>query len=343
MLRPRRRLTALVAVAGILGLGAWWLARPETAPPEGETAHLLCDEAVGATASRLSDPALREVSGLVASRDDDVLWVHNDSGDGPRVYAIDHSGALLASFEVQGAEASDWEDIALGPGRRRGHDDLYVGDIGDNRKVRDTVAVYRFEEPILDREAPASPLLVAGPAERLELRYPDGPHDAETLLVDPRSGDLFVVTKEATGRSGVYRAPAPLTPGSVAGLERVATLDLGLGGLATGGDVSPEGDAIAVRTYLSVLVWGRAPGEGVGDALGRRPCAGPLTPEVQGEAVGFAPDGESYFTTSEGEGSRVHRWSPVARSRAGGSTRPLPSRSRAAVRRLGFDGSRPLH
>lgn len=306
---------ALVALAA----GGWWLARPETAEPEGRTAHVVCDEAVGTVVGHLDDPMLREVSGLVASRSQDVLWVHNDSGDGARVYALDRTGALRSAFDVEGAEAFDWEDLALAPGRAGGPDDLYVGDIGDNRETRATVAVYRFPEPAVAPAPAPAPSQAAGPAERLELRYPDGPHDAETLLADPVTGDLFVVTKDVAGRSGVYRVPAPAgrAPGLAVEMEHVATLDLGIGGLATGGDIAPSGDAIAVRTYFSVLVWGRRPGESVADALARRPCAGPRTPELQGEAIGFGADGESYVTTSEGEGSRVHRWSPGARPEPG--------------------------
>lgn len=301
---------AVLAVVGALAAGGWWLARRDTAEPEGRTAHVVCDEAVGTVVGRLDDPALREVSGLVASRSQDVLWVHNDSGDGARVYAIDRAGALRAAFDVEGAEAFDWEDLARAPGRAGRPDDLYAGDIGDNRETRDTVAVYRFPEPTVAPGSSPSQAVGAGPTDRIDLRYPDGPHDAETLLVDPVTGDLFVVTKDLVGRSGVYRAPASTAPGPAVEMEHVATLDLGIGGLATGGDISPSGDAIAVRTYFSTLVWGRRPSESVGDALARRPCAGPRIPELQGEAIGFAPDGESYLTTSEGEGSRIHLWSP---------------------------------
>lgn len=309
-MRRRHRWGAVLVTAVALGAGGWWLARPETAGPEGRTARVACEEAVGTVVGHLGDPVLREVSGLVASRSQDVLWVHNDSGDGARVYAVDRSGALRATVDVPGAEAFDWEDVALGPGRTPGGDDLYVGDIGDNKEARDAIAVYRFPEPVVASGPGQREAITAGPAERLDLRYPDGPRDAETLLVDPVTGDLFVVTKDLAGRSRVYRAAAPSAPGPGAEMEHVATLDLGIGGLATGGDISPSGDAIAVRTYFSVLVWGRRPGESVGDALARRPCAGPRIPEIQGEAIGFAPDGESYLTTSEGEGSRIHLWSP---------------------------------
>lgn len=309
-MRRRYRRLAVLMTSLALGAGGWWLARPETAGPEGRRARVVCEEAVGTVVGHLDDPALREVSGLVASRSQDVLWVHNDSGDGARVYAIDRSGVLRATVDVQGAEAFDWEDVALGPGRTPGGDDVHVGDIGDNKETRDAIAVYRFPEPVVAPGPAQEEAITAGPAERLDLRYPDGPHDAETLLVDPVTGDLFVVTKDMAGRSGVYRVAAPLAPGPGVEMEHVATLDLGIGGLATGGDISPSGDVIAVRTYFSVLVWGRSPGESVGDALARRPCARSRIPELQGEAIGFAADEESYLTTSEGEGSRVHLWSP---------------------------------
>src|SRR5437762_2268766 len=64
---------------------------------------------------------LPESSGVVASRvTPDVYWTHNDSGDGPFVYAFRLSRAdrerqiahLLGTVELIGATNVDWEDIA---------------------------------------------------------------------------------------------------------------------------------------------------------------------------------------------------------------------------------------
>ena len=241
-----------------------------------------------------------ELSGLVLSRSQPgVLWTHNDSGDRPRVFALRPDGSLLANLDVPGAQAVDWEDIAI-----RGRT-LYLADIGDNARARSTIDVYKVPEP----RVPASG--TTAPATRMELRYPDGPHDAETLLVDPRSGELVIVTKELSGRSGVYVAH-----GSRGTLRLAGHLNLGLASLATAGDVSADGRVIAIRTYSDVFAWRHTPGTSLAAALRRKPCVSP-TPlrEGQGEALALTRDGRAFYTVPEGEHATLRRYTPVRHSR----------------------------
>jgi hypothetical protein len=254
-----------------------------------------------------------ELSGLVASPDQPgVLWTHNDSGDRARVLALRADGSLLADLDVPGADAIDWEDLAIGPGP--GGRALYLGDIGDNREARETIDVYRVPEP---QAAAASG--ATAPATRLRLRYPDGAHDAETLLVAPRGDELAVVTKQFSGASGVYVARVPA--GAIAPdaaplrLRRVATLNLGLGGLATAGDVSADGRVVAVRTYTGYFVWGVAPGATLAATLKRAPCRGTvgLGDEGQGEALALSAHGGAFFTVPEGTGSAIRRYAAARR------------------------------
>ncbi len=246
------------------------------------------------------DPALTEISGMAASRSQPgVLWIHNDSGDEPVVYAVAADGTVLGSHRLAGADAVDWEDIAIGPGSDS--DDLYVGDIGDNTGSRDHVVVYRVAEPSEAATGPR-PVRLDG-VSRFALHYPEEPYDAETLLVDPATGDVYIVTKDVFGASLVFRAAAPLVDGAV--LEEVAVLELGIGGLATAGDVSPSGDLVALRTYTAVLVWGRSPGDDVATALGGEPCLYPVLNEGQGEALSFAPGGDALYTVPEGAGASI--------------------------------------
>lgn len=259
-------------------------------------AQQLCAASAPEQTGTLTNPELIELSGLAASRTfDPVLWAHNDSGDTARLYAIDRSGASIATVALTGVEARDWEDIAAGAGA------LYVGDIGDNQAKRDGIVVYRVPEPDPAAAAEAD-------AVPIELTYPDGAHDAEALMVDGPTGQLVIVTKELAGNAGVYTAPLD-TPGVLA---RVATLDLGVGQLVTAGDISPAGDAIALRTYGKVFVWERRDGESVAGAFGRAPCEAPAPAEGQGEAIAFI--GPGYVTISEGEGAPV--WSVSATGRA---------------------------
>jgi hypothetical protein len=218
------------------------------------------------------------------------------------VLALGLDGRLLAEVSLAGAAAFDWEDIAAGRGA------LYVGDIGDNIDQRDSVFVYRIAEPRVGGGAPARTTVQAS---AIELRYPDGAHDAEALLRDPVSGGLVIVTKSSTGRSRVYVARKPAA-GKTTTMRRRATVRLGPGEEVTAGDVSADGRTIVLRTYTSAFAWTRRSGESVAAALGRRPCAAGagLLAEGQGEAVALAADGRAFYTVPEGERPAIRRYAP---------------------------------
>jgi hypothetical protein len=261
------------------------------------TGHVVADQAT-------------ELSGVAVSPDrPGVLWSHNDSGDRPRVLAFTAAGAPVADLDVPGAEAVDWEDVAIGPGAGgRGHA-LYLADIGDNAEARETVDVYRVPEPA------AGATGTTAPAQRLRLRYPDGAHDAETLLVAPRGRELVIVTKQFSGESGVYVARTPSAGAATTTLRQVATLDLGLGGLATGGDVSADGHVVAVRTYTGYVAWTVARGASLAATLRRAPCRGTadLGAEGQGEALGLTAHGRAFYTVPEGSHPAIRRYAPARR------------------------------
>jgi hypothetical protein len=275
-----------------------------TAQPSARAARpAICGPVRTRVLGHVGAPEATELSGLARSASQPgVLWSHNDSGDRPRLFALRTDGSLIASLDVPGAEAVDWEDIAVGPGG-----DLLVADIGDNDARRAAVDVYRIREPRL-----AAGATTTAPATRLRLTYPDGAHDAETLLADRRTGEIVIVTKALSGRSGVYaaRVPARGVPAS-ATLRRAGTLELGLGGLATAGDVSGDGRTVALRTYTTIFAWPRRPGRSLAATLtGGRPCAGEarLGAEGQGEALALARDGRSFFTVPEGAAATLRRY-----------------------------------
>ena len=250
--------------------------------------------------------AINETSGMVVSRKNPgVLWVHNDSGDTARLFALDAKGEYLGTYKLLGAAAHDYEDMATGPGPEAGAHYLYIGDIGDNLSARAQVSVYRVKEPTVSPgQAPAT-VELSGVA-RLMMTYPDGAHDAETLLADPTNGDLYIVVKSISGVSPVYRSAAPQQTSGARTLTRVTTLSFGKGLLAgakftmtTAGDVSAAGDHILIKTYLDVFLWRRAAGTVLWKALETRPCALPVPPEPQGEAIAFDAKTLGYYTLSE--------------------------------------------
>jgi hypothetical protein len=285
-----------------------------TAPPivtgaDAPGIALFCAEYASCVAEgRIESDDLDEISGIAASRRrDDVLYVHNDSGDSPRFFAIDRQGRTLAEFDLPIEGVSDVEDIATGPGPGDASY-VYLGDIGDNVARlglglgRSEVRVHRVKEPPLPSTRGARQTLST--VETLRLVYPDHPHDAEALLVDPLSGDLFIVSKEGDGESRVFRAQAPLDAAAPRTLEVVASLDFGRGLLegnpmVTAADISPDGGRILIRTYSKLFEWRRGRGQSVGAALRGIPRSVPAPQEEQGEAVAFSRKQDGYFTVSE--------------------------------------------
>jgi hypothetical protein len=275
----------------------------------------------------LTDPVLNEVSGVAASRTQPpLLWVHDDSGGAPAVYAIRPDGTLVGTYTIDGATNTDWEDVAVGPGPQRGSSVLFVGDIGQNGGARDHVTVYRVAEP-------AAPIAATGTltgAAVISLRYPDQPVDAEAMFVDPRTGDLFLIDKQyLSGVGHVFRAPATsLVDGGDVVMREVASFTIPPavasapsavarfpGTIITSADISPDGSTILVRTYRRVLAFSRGAHGTVAAAFRAPPCEAPQIDEPQGEAIGFTANGASYVTISEGVGAAVHRFTVRPRLR----------------------------
>lgn len=263
---------------------------------EPATAHLAAQGGAVATADRVEmgrmPDELRESSGLGISRTHPgVFWTHNDSGDRPRVYAIDSTATLLAPFEVAGAGAQDWEAMALGPCPERiGTSCLYMADIGDNGFERASVAIYIIEEP--DPFASDSEVALLG---AVPFVYPDGPHNAEALAITA-DADLIVVTKERSRTTWLFEIPAADVATAVVDGKM---LTLGAGRqlpirLATGAALNADGDVLAARTYLQIhfFYWPVADQpEQVAEAC----VLGDAEP--QGEAIAFQNDGRLVLTS----------------------------------------------
>jgi hypothetical protein len=249
-----------------------------------------------------------EVSGLASGATEGILWAHSDAqGRDAEVYAISTDAVLLATFVLQGVSDYDWEDIARGPGPEDGVSYLYVGDTGDNSEYRSSVTVYRFEEPTTLEDGLVSDV------EAIELTYPDGPRDSETLLIDPLTGDLILVERDRDdeGVSGIYVAEAPLSTTEPTELTWTGSLTFGTDPLpgdvdATAGDVSPDGTLAAVRTHDRVWVFARDPDLPLHTAFDSPACSTPEVDEYKGEAITFATDGSGYFTGGEGSNQPLH-------------------------------------
>jgi hypothetical protein len=260
--------------------------------------------------AELEDGAVDESSGVVASRrNPGLFWTHNDSGDGPFLYAFDLNGTKRGTWRVTGARALDWEDIAASPGAGGVETSyLYVGDIGDNSKKREEIVVYRVAEPVVtatdadtDRNEPQQ----TEPAEAIHLRYPDGAHDAEALAVHPATGDLYIITKtRGSTPSGVYKLAAPFSTSNINTLQRVSSLSTpGLyPGMITGADISPDGRKIILCDYFNAYELGLpgSKGDKFDDIWKQSIAIVGLGAREQGEAICYRLDGQAILATSEG-------------------------------------------
>ena len=263
-----------------------------------------------AVLATLKDTSINESSGLVASRlSPGIYWTHNDSGDGPFIYALDVSGSSRGVWRVAGAQARDWEDIAAGPGPESDRPYLYIGDIGDNDATRPEIVVYRIPEPAItaaDTAASRSKPRTTERAEAFRFSYPDGSHDAEALLVHPVTGNLYIVTKVVLGKSIVYEASAPLDANAVTRLRRLGELDVPsiLGGVITGGDISPDGRRVALCDYGQgyELVLPEA-STSFDEIWKQHLTIVDLGKRKQGEGIAYRLDGKALLATSEGKSS----------------------------------------
>jgi hypothetical protein len=228
----------------------------------------------------VDDPRLDELSGMVVH--DGGLWAVSDGGRSVQVHRIDRSNCRVIDTRTSDVDPYDVEDMAIGPDGA-----LWVADLGDNDRHRDTVAVVVLPE--------------RGDARLHRLTYPDGPHDAEALLVDAH-GRPFVITKEVGRPAGLYRTadppdgegPTPLLPVGELALPASDTLGGPVGGigsrLVTGAALSADGTVAAVRTYTDAWLFAVSGGDLVA-AFNQTPVRVPLPDEPQGEAIAFEPDG----------------------------------------------------
>ena len=258
------------------------------------------------TIATIKDRSITESSGLVASRSTPgAYWTHNDSGDGPFIYAFDSRGDALGVFRVTGAEARDWEDISIGPGPQRDKSYLYIGDIGGNDEQRSEIIVYRVAEPVLNNVKPTRNRPgVTEPAEAIRLQYPDGKHDAEALLVHPTSGNIYIVSKVPIANPVVYEAAAPLVAGKLITIRRIGEIRVPslFGGVITGGGISPDGRHVALCDYFQGYELVLPPkASNFNDIWKQRMTGFDLGKRKQGEAIAYRLDGNALLATSEGK------------------------------------------
>jgi len=258
---------------------------------------------------KFADTQIDESSGLgTSSYGDGIVYTHNDSGDTARFFAVNSSGATVAIYTLKGATAHDWEDMDTGTDASD-KPVLYFGDIGDNSAKRTEIDVYQVPEP----RGPSANV----PWIRYRFAYPDGPHNAETLMVDPHTHRIFIASKAAIGDGLLYEAPAVLSTTAMNELAIVVpqrTVPM----LTTSGDISPDGKLMVLLTYFAAY-WSA----GVNGELHEFP----VTEQRQDEAIAFTRDGKSVLVGSEGVHSAVYRIALPAEAIAADAALATPTTS----------------
>ncbi len=258
------RLEKLLAAVAVLPFGLGFSVSADVPAPDGEVVF------------SFADPEIIESSGLAI--EDGLFATVNDSGDSGRVFTVDPAdGSTVAVTEWDG-EPTDVEAIASLP-----DGDLLVGDIGDNLASRGSIELLRVP---FGEDGAVDPTTY-------ELAFADGPHDAEALLVHPKSGQVLIVAKEFIGR--LYAAPAKLDTDGANELELLGEDVLPV---VTDGAFFPDGKHFVLRGYGDAAFYRWPSLEPVGE-IG-------LPDQEQGEGIAVSKDGTVYVS-SEGVNSEVLR------------------------------------
>ncbi len=272
-----RVLLFLIAV-GLLG----WSCKPEKKQDLFSTG-----KALGQVSQRLE-----EASGLVASiANPGLLWTINDSGNPAEIFLIDQHAKIKLVCKLGPVHNRDWEDVAIGKGPVPGKNYIYVADIGDNAARYDLKFIYRFEEPLLTTEKET----IITQFDTLILRMPDGKRDTETILIDPFTDDLYMISKREQSVA-LYKTPYPFSHDTLT-LQKVMTLPYTK---IVAGSISTDGLELLLKDYDHVYYWKRSAGETLPELITKQPLSLAYEREPQGEAIAWSRDGNEYYTLSEG-------------------------------------------
>ena len=254
---------------------------------------------------------LDEASGLQASFTyPGDFYTHNDSGKSS-IFVIDATGNDLGKFDIEPAKNKDWEDITTVP-VGNGHW-IVAGDIGDNLAQRKYITLYFSEEPTPDAKGRYSGKQLL--QHRLDLTYPDGPRDCESMSYDPVGNQILLLSKrdkparlytvdletalsESEAELKFLGTIWPFRPPTVADRAK-------WGGRTdwisqpTGFDISGDGSEAAIISYRSLYHFRRGTDEDWISALQRRPTEVVGPPAPQNEAVAYSLDGEYIYVTTE--------------------------------------------
>lgn len=257
---------------------------------------------------RFANDTLTEISGIATSTThENIVWAHNDSGGGPYVYAVDITNCRIkAKLTLGNTDARDFEAIAVGKDR------IWLADIGDNLDSWSNVELLSFKEPKALRDATITP-------QKYRFTYDDRPHNAEAIMVDPNTNQVWIITKQLAHGS-LYKLPNPLSTAHV----NIATKLKRQGGLVTDASIAPDASRYVVRDYVDAKLYqGLPPGKKAGEIV--------LPIQFQGEAITWTADSSALIIASERDRAilqvELPEPDPTPSQTSTGSKQPTPTTS----------------
>jgi hypothetical protein len=264
----------------------------------------------GKSVGEIDNPDIDEASGIIASHNfAGNFWVHNDSGDQNRLFLINNQGKFVGKINLTSIQNRDWEDIAITK-QADNQNYIYVADIGDNdASYGNNYFIYKFKEPTsLPNKNTVQNI---NNIETIQFKYADGSRDAEAMLIDHLTKDIYLITKREE-RIRVYRIASPQATNSENIANFVADLPIGgrIAGVPTGataGDISYKNDEIIIKSYFQIYYWKLTKTETILQALSRKyDKLLPYNPEPQGEGVCFDSSSTHFYTIGEaGEAKNI--------------------------------------
>lgn len=244
---------------------------------------------------KVLDKNLYEVSGLIASRTNKgMFWAINDSGNDAQLFLIDAKGNTIHYYWINNIQNFDWEDLTISSDET-GRSKIYIGDIGDNYAVRKNINIIVFDEPVFND--PNDTIITD--YKNHHFRYPDGAKDAETIMVDPVTSSLYVITKREKNVR-IYEVPQTLNHSDTLNLVFKHTLPFFN---VTSGDISANGNEILLKNYNAIFYWKRAEHETIPEAMAKDHELIRYNPEPQGESIAWSVENDGFWTLSEKRGS----------------------------------------
>jgi len=247
----------------------------------------------GVKLAELNNKELKEISGIAASvNNPKLLWAHNDSGNGADIFLLDDHLDIKLTCTLAGVENRDWEDIAVGPGPDASKSYVYIADIGDNEARHQYKYIYRFEEPVLNKIQGENITITS--VDQITFQLSDTRKDTETLLLDPRTKNLYIVSKREEPVS-LYELKYPYHKEDTLVANKLMSLPFTQ---IVGGDFSANGKEILMKNYNKVYYWNSS-AKSITDVLKESPLEIPYETEPQGESITWATDGSGFYTLSE--------------------------------------------